>query len=175
MPSLGVSSLDLGRHVRPFFFQHGCWPQAMYPMRRLPTDARMSPPPVAHMTRRAWLRVARDSSTLSISWACCGRIGVVTVVLFCRKEARSSAVSSPDRLSRLVSRGLRFVRCTHRLLQRGRTDFPGHAAALLGRFLPRLGPLAKRAASFLWEVLAQLASRRVRGAATPPPRAVTAG
>jgi hypothetical protein len=54
----------------------------------------------------------------------------------------------PDRLSRLGSAGLKFVRRTHRLLQRGRVGFPDQAAALLGRFLPRLGPLAKTGGLF---------------------------
>src|ERR1700733_4389624 len=55
------------------------------------------------------------------------------------------------------SAGLAFCAARCMLLQCGSERFPRVTAALLGRFLPRLGPLAMRAALFLSLELGQVA------------------
>src|ERR1700733_11687416 len=55
------------------------------------------------------------------------------------------------------SAGLVFCAARCMLLQCGSERFPRVTAALLGRFLPRLGPLAMRAALFLSLELGQVA------------------
>ena len=149
MPSLGVSSLDLGRLERPLFFQQSPLFTVRRPMRFSQGVVRTRTSRSRFLSEGVEVLGLREfDAIIQLLILRAHQVGGFENSLDIGFGGDAGARIGPDRLSRLGSVGLKFVRRTHRLLRRGRVGFPGQAAALLGRFLPRLGPLAKTGGLF---------------------------